>query len=58
MVWDMIKRMLGGKAESGELEPVRGQAPLQDKSPAPAQELPEVRWIEAADNPWASGCSM
>jgi hypothetical protein len=52
MVWDRIKRMLGGKAESGELAPVRGQAPLQDKSPAPAQELPEVRWIEAADNPW------
>lgn len=52
MVWDRIKRMLGGKAESGELAPVRGQAPLQDKPPAPAQDLPEVRWIEAADNPW------
>lgn len=52
MVWDRIKRMLGGKADSGEPEPVHGQAQMQDKSPAPAQALPEVRWIEAADNPW------
>lgn len=56
MVWDRIKRMLGGKGESGEPLPVRAQAPQQalhqDRPPAPAQELPEVRWIEAADNPW------
>lgn len=52
MVWDRIKRMLGGKVESGEPGPVRTQAPQQDRPPAPAQDMPEVRWIEAADNPW------
>lgn len=52
MVWDRIKRMLGGKGEPGEPGPVRTQATQQDEPPAPAQDMPELRWIEAADNPW------
>ena len=52
MLWDRIKRMLGGKGEPGEPGPVRTQATQQDESPAPAQDMPELRWIEAADNPW------
>lgn len=50
MVWDRIKRMLGGKGEPADGAPARAEAPGQDRRPA--QDLPEVRWIDAADSPW------
>ncbi|MBL8262212.1 MAG: ankyrin repeat domain-containing protein [Xanthomonadaceae bacterium] len=44
--------MLGGKGEPAERVPVAAQASVPAKPPQSAQEPPEIRWIEAADNPW------
>lgn len=52
MAWDKIRRMFGSKSEPAPPTLARAPSPSQDKPAASVQEVPDLKWIEATDNPW------